>query len=118
MATFEYKALQANGAPCEGRVDAGGRQEAMRLIEERGLTPLRLSEMTAPSSAAKIGSEVRSGHGEMGIPIDARLVRGAGGFHTLAIQPAHRRRAAQPRPYYSLQGSVECCRRGKMARTA
>ena len=56
MATFEYKALQANGAACEGRVDAGGRQEAMRLIEERGLTPLRLKETATAATTEKPAS--------------------------------------------------------------
>ena len=59
MPVFEYKALQANGAATEGRVEAGGRQEAMRLIEERGLTALRLTEMAQPSGAAsKTGAKL------------------------------------------------------------
>ena len=44
MAVYEYKALKANGAATAGRVDAGGRKDAMRMIEELGLTPLRLTE--------------------------------------------------------------------------
>lgn len=52
MATFEYKALQQNGAPTEGRVEAGERQEAMRLLEARGLTLLRLTEAASAQGAA------------------------------------------------------------------
>ena len=52
MAVFEYKAVEANGAIAEGRIDAGGRQDAVRIIEQRGLTPVRLVEtVTAPAAA-------------------------------------------------------------------
>ncbi|MDB6149011.1 MAG: hypothetical protein JWQ44_459, partial [Chthoniobacter sp.] len=44
---FEYKAMQANGVATQGRIDAGGRQDAARMLEERGLTPLRLAEKDA-----------------------------------------------------------------------
>ena len=40
MPAFTYKAVQGNGATIEGRIDAGGRQDAVRMIEERGLTPV------------------------------------------------------------------------------
>ena len=42
MSVFEYKALRANGTVTDGQVDAGGRQDAMRMIEALGLTPLRI----------------------------------------------------------------------------
>ena len=45
MPVFEYKALAAGGATTQGRVEASGRAEAMGIIEDRGLTPLRLSEV-------------------------------------------------------------------------
>jgi type II secretory pathway component PulF len=47
MAVFEYKALQADGTVAEGELDAGGRQDACRLLEDRGWTPLRLQEAAA-----------------------------------------------------------------------
>ena len=54
MPVFEYKAVQKDGASIEGRVDAGGRQDAVRMIEERGLTPLRLTESTsAPANGSR-----------------------------------------------------------------
>lgn len=69
MATFEYKAIQANGATTEGRVEAGGRQEAMRIIEERGLTALRISEANSGAdSSSKISAKqpmVAAGSGGM-----------------------------------------------------
>jgi len=44
MALYQYKALQGDGKMTEGRLEAGGRQEAFRLIEGRGLTPVSLAE--------------------------------------------------------------------------
>src|SRR5687767_6893501 len=56
MAVFEYKAFQANGKTVEGRIDAGGRQDAARMIEEKGLTPVRLVETTAPAgNGSRVG---------------------------------------------------------------
>jgi type II secretory pathway component PulF len=45
MALFQYKVLQADGSVAEGQLDAGGRQDACRVLESRGLTPLRLKEV-------------------------------------------------------------------------
>lgn len=54
MPVFEYKAVEANGKSVEGRIDAGGRQDAARLIEERGLRPVRLTETaTAPANGSR-----------------------------------------------------------------
>jgi type II secretory pathway component PulF len=44
MALFRYRALQLDGTVAEGRIEAGGRQEAFRQIEGRGLKPIKLSE--------------------------------------------------------------------------
>jgi type II secretory pathway component PulF len=44
MPTFQYRAIQTNGAIAEGQIEAGGRQEAFRLMEDRGLRPVSLSE--------------------------------------------------------------------------
>jgi type II secretory pathway component PulF len=60
MPQFHYKAFQADGTTAEGVLDAGGRQEAFRQMEQRGLKPITLSEMAqaaaknngAPGSAA------------------------------------------------------------------
>ncbi len=54
MAVFEYKAVQANGAAIQGTIDAAGRQDAARLIEARGLTPVRLTESAgAPKNGSR-----------------------------------------------------------------
>jgi general secretion pathway protein F len=44
MPTFQYRALQTNGAIAEGVIEAGGRQEAFRLMEGQGLRPVSLAE--------------------------------------------------------------------------
>src|SRR3954464_9347084 len=44
MPTFQYRALQTNGAIAEGVIEAGGRQEAFRLMEDKGLRPVSLAE--------------------------------------------------------------------------
>lgn len=43
MPTFQYKAL-LNGAITEGVIEAGGRLEAFRLMEDKGLRPVSLAE--------------------------------------------------------------------------
>jgi type II secretory pathway component PulF len=52
MAVFEYRVLQNNGAVTEGRLEAGGRQEALSWIEQKGWKPLRLSEKEGASAQA------------------------------------------------------------------
>ncbi len=47
MALFQYKALQTDGTVAEGQLEAGGRQEAFRQMEERGLRPVSLAERAA-----------------------------------------------------------------------
>jgi type IV pilus assembly protein PilC len=56
MALFEYKAVGVGGAATAGRIEAGGRQEAARLLEQRGLTPLKLSEMEEKGKRGSNGS--------------------------------------------------------------
>ena len=53
MPTFQYKALQADGTIAEGEVEAGGRQEAFRQMEGRGLRPIRLAERNGLNGAKK-----------------------------------------------------------------
>jgi type II secretory pathway component PulF len=52
MANFQYKALAADGKMTEGTLEAGGRQDALRLLQGRGLRPIRLGEGTAQGRAA------------------------------------------------------------------
>src|SRR6478609_3879952 len=44
MPLFQYKAIQTDGSIAEGKLEAGGRQEAFRQMEGRGLRPISLSE--------------------------------------------------------------------------
>src|SRR5216683_519979 len=44
MPTFQYRALQSDGKIAEGELEAGGRQEAFRQMEDRGLRPISVAE--------------------------------------------------------------------------
>ena len=50
MPKFTYKAIAADGAVAEGQLDAGNRPDAFHQLEERGLRPVSLSEMTGRKS--------------------------------------------------------------------
>jgi type IV pilus assembly protein PilC len=47
MPVFTYKAFQTDGKTAEGQIEAGGRQEAFRQMEEKGLRPITLAEKTS-----------------------------------------------------------------------
>lgn len=53
MASFLYKAIQPDGTIAEGQLEAAGRHEALRLMEGRGLRPIRLAERTGNGHGAK-----------------------------------------------------------------
>src|SRR5262245_1824731 len=53
MPTFQYKALQSNGSIAEGQIEAGGRLEAFRQMEGRGLRPISLAERGGNGKASK-----------------------------------------------------------------
>src|SRR2546423_7227634 len=53
MPLFQYKALQSDGTIAEGEMEAGGRQEAFRQMEGRGLRPIRLAERNGANGVAK-----------------------------------------------------------------
>jgi type II secretory pathway component PulF len=55
MPVFQYKALQADGKSAEGQLEAGGRQEAFRQMEEKGLRPISLAERSG-AAPGKNGS--------------------------------------------------------------
>jgi type IV pilus assembly protein PilC len=56
MPVFQYRALQSDGKAAEGQLEAGGRQEAFRQMEEKGLRPISLSEKSAVAAAEKNGA--------------------------------------------------------------
>lgn len=60
MPTFQYRALQPDGRIAEGNLEAGGRSEAFRQMELRGLRPITLSERAGAKSAKKVASEPAS----------------------------------------------------------
>ncbi len=51
MPVFQYRALQLDGTLTEGQLEAGGRQEAFRQIEVRGLRPINLAEQANSKTA-------------------------------------------------------------------
>src|SRR5207247_5746605 len=53
MPPFQFRARQPDGAIAEGEIEAGGRQEAFRQIEDRGLRPIRLAESKGVNGARK-----------------------------------------------------------------
>ena len=53
MPTFQYRAIQTNGAIAEGQLEAGGRQEAFRQMEGQGLRPISLTERNGKSHKAE-----------------------------------------------------------------
>ncbi len=62
MPVFQYKALQTDGKIAEGEIDAGGRQEAFRQMEGRGLRPISLIEPRNGKPSRK--APARNGHAE------------------------------------------------------
>ncbi len=52
MGSFVYKAVLTDGTIAEGEIEAGNRQDAFRLMEVRGLRPIRLSERNGANVAA------------------------------------------------------------------
>lgn len=51
MPTFQYRALQGDGTIATGELEAGGRQEAFRQMEARGLRPINLAERAGKAKA-------------------------------------------------------------------
>lgn len=72
MALYQYKALQLDGSISEGRIEAGGRQEAFRQIEGRGLRPISLSEKNGKGEANTAVEK----NGEASVPWKSNKVTG------------------------------------------
>ncbi len=53
MPTFTYRALQADGRMADGTAEASSRPEAMRVIEARGLRPVRVTEVRGSGSGSR-----------------------------------------------------------------
>ncbi len=79
MPSFQYKALQADGPIAEGEIEAGGRQEAFRNMEARGLRPIRLAESAAVNGAGRAKKPAREANAEAktnGAPAKLKLSLG------------------------------------------
>jgi type II secretory pathway component PulF len=63
MPVFQYKALGADGKAAEGQLEAGGRQEAFRQMEEKGLRPISLAEKSASATKSNGTANASSGIG-------------------------------------------------------
>src|SRR2546423_13408323 len=59
MATFQYKGIKADGSVAEGQMEAGGRQEAFRQMEGRGLRPIHLAERNGANGAVKTPAKAK-----------------------------------------------------------
>jgi type II secretory pathway component PulF len=53
MPVFTYKAIQRDGTIAEGEIEAGGRHDAFKQMEGRGLRPIRLNERNGNGHAAR-----------------------------------------------------------------
>src|SRR5438552_2280235 len=60
MALFQYRALTADGTIADGEIEAGGRQEAFRQMEGRGLRPIRLAERNGGNGPARNPPKVQT----------------------------------------------------------
>lgn len=64
MPLFQYRALQGDGTIAEGQVEAGGRQEAFRQMEGRGLRPISLAERATGKAPGANGKSPKSEESE------------------------------------------------------
>jgi general secretion pathway protein F len=68
MPTFQYRALQSDGKVATGELEAGGRQEAFRQMEGRGLRPISLSERAVKANGKPVAAKVEepaAGNGKL-----------------------------------------------------
>jgi type II secretory pathway component PulF len=61
MPTFSYKGLKADGKVAEGQLEAPGRPDALRQMEELGLRPVNLAEKAGAKGGAKGGAAPATG---------------------------------------------------------
>jgi general secretion pathway protein F len=50
VATFAYRAVSASGSATSGEIEAGSRAQAVTAVRRLGLSPLDLTELTAPKT--------------------------------------------------------------------
>ena len=64
MPLFLYRALQGDGTIAEGQIEAGGRHEAFRQMEGRGLRPITLAEHASAKDRSTGQSNGKAQKGE------------------------------------------------------
>lgn len=72
--------MQSDGSMTQGRIDAGGRGDALRLIEERGLKPVKLAETGGGAAGAKTAKASPASAAPAGGGSNTRTGAGAGAF--------------------------------------
>jgi type II secretory pathway component PulF len=90
MPTFQYKALQADGTIATGQIEAGGRPDAFRQMEVKGLRPISLAERgggakPAPGRPAPKAAPAAKPAGAPSTPAAPRPGFGGGGRITPRI---------------------------------
>ncbi len=55
MATFQYRALAANGAAVSGQIEASGRADAIAALRKSGMRPIELAEPKAGTTRMRRG---------------------------------------------------------------
>jgi type II secretory pathway component PulF len=77
---YDYKALQGGGGVAQGQLEAGGRHEAFRLMEGRGLRPISLVERSngrnGKPSKAKQANESETGEVRGGLSLGGKKITG------------------------------------------
>ena len=106
MPVFNTKRFKPTAATAEGQLEAGGRQEAFRQMEEKGLRPITLAEK-AGGGPAKNGARRTGAWAKFQLSIQKSHAANAGKFHAAAFQPAGGGRAVEPRAGDPLQGSLQ-----------
>jgi general secretion pathway protein F len=67
MPTFDYRAEDARGRRCKGRVEADSPRHGRQLLRERGLLPSEMREVTAHRTAKSSRAGVRLNPGELAL---------------------------------------------------
>ena len=78
MPVFTYKALQNDGTLAEGELEAGGRADAFKQMEGRGLRPVKLVERNGAHGSARPASRPsarETAKGEAASPEPARAAK-------------------------------------------
>ena len=69
MGSFQYRALEVGGKVTEGTIEAPSRVEAMRLMEIKGLKPIRVAETGASAAAKKPRPKSTPANGSPSTPV-------------------------------------------------